>query len=56
VDVSGVTGALRDLEGRVVEAARLRAVAYVPSGRGGDVEVKPEDAAMQLGLFEDGNL
>jgi hypothetical protein len=44
------------LEQRVVEATRLGAVAYVPSGRGGDMEVTPEEAEVQLRLFEEGNL
>ena len=37
-DISGITGPVRDLEERVVEATRLGAVAYIPSGRGGNTE------------------
>ena len=51
-DVSGITGPIRDLEQRLVEATRVGAVAYIPSGRGGEVEVEPEEAAVQLALFE----
>lgn len=52
-DISGITGPVHDLEQRVVEATRPGAVAYIPSGRGGDIEVEPEEAAMQLRLFEE---
>jgi hypothetical protein len=52
-DISGITGPMCDLEQRVVEATRLGAVAYIPSGRGGEVEVEPEEAEEQLALFED---
>jgi hypothetical protein len=52
-DIRAITGPLRDLEERVVEATRLGAVAYIPSGRGGEIEVEPEEAVVQLGLFEE---
>jgi hypothetical protein len=52
-DISAITGPLRDLEERVAEATRLGAVAYIPSGRGGEIEVEPEEAEVQLGLFKD---
>ena len=53
-DIGGITGPLRGLEERVVEATRLGAVAYVPSGRGGEVEPvgEPVDTASE-GLQED---
>lgn len=38
---------------RVVEAAQLDAIAYIPSGRGDDVEVEPADAESQLKPFEE---
>jgi hypothetical protein len=44
------------LEERVVEAIQLGTVAYIPSGRGDEVEVDPEDAAVQLALFEEGDI
>ncbi len=52
-DIREITGPIRDLEQRVYEAAQLGAVAYIPSGRGGDVEMGPADAELQLRLFED---
>jgi hypothetical protein len=51
-DIRAITGPLRDLEGRVVEATRLGAIAYIPSGRGGQVQVGPEGAEVQWRLFE----
>jgi hypothetical protein len=53
VDIRAITGPLRDLAERVVEATRLGAVAYIPSGRGGEIEVELEEGEGQLGLFED---
>lgn len=52
-DIREITGPVRDLEQRVYEAAQLDAVAYIPSGRGGEVEVGPADAELQLELFDD---
>jgi len=52
-DIREITGPIRDLEQRVYEATQLGAVAYIPSGRGGDVEVRPADAELQLELFEE---
>jgi hypothetical protein len=52
-DIGAITGPLRGLEERVAEAARLGAVADIPSGRGGEIEAEPEEAEVQLGLFKD---
>lgn len=45
-DISDITGPVRDLEQRGVEATRLGAVAYIPIERGGEVKAALEKAEM----------
>ncbi len=47
-DIAGITGPVRGLEERVRRAWELGAVAYVPSGRGGEEEIEPAEPDEEL--------
>lgn len=53
VDISAITGPVRQLEKRVQQAQALGAVAYIPSGRGGGNEVEMEDEEMVSAYGQD---